>query len=259
MKKIFLFAGIIIVLTAGGFYFYSGFVSPGPVSNPSDIKNKEEISKEESLKEDKSEPANPENGISDYEGRSSVGKNCDLGAYGLDCAVTRYLEENIAWTVKNGVDFCSYEPMNGLAENTLYLYAACQEFYVSNGKIYEASGTLVPVKLTRKDAGFSHWMPRDGSLNDKDMRENFPAQYLPAERKSDYQKLMVMNRERAQIYFNSDFDYRIEAVLEQACRRDADCETPGKYQLMSTCPFVSKCLNAKCAVICPTFHELTSN
>lgn len=46
--------------------------------------------------------------------------------------------------------------------------------------------------------------------------------------------------------------YTIEKVLEVSCQKDGDCETPVEYLLQSRCPFKSKCLDNKCAVVCPS-------
>ncbi len=48
-------------------------------------------------------------------------------------------------------------------------------------------------------------------------------------------------------------DYKIEKVLGNACMKDTDCETPAEYMVQSRCPFASKCVVGKCAVICPAF------
>jgi len=50
--------------------------------------------------------------------------------------------------------------------------------------------------------------------------------------------------------------YTIEEVLETSCVKVSDCLTPGEYLVQSRCPFVSLCLNSKCAVVCPSFKEL---
>lgn len=45
--------------------------------------------------------------------------------------------------------------------------------------------------------------------------------------------------------------YDIEKVLETVCTKNSDCETPAEYLVQSRCPFVSLCLENKCAVVCP--------
>jgi len=189
-----------------------------------------------------------------HQGRSGIGEVCDLSAYNLDCGIVKYLEENIAWTTqKKSVDFCAYELMNPSAdENPLYLYATCEEFYVAdNGKIYEASGTMVPVKLTKSGSAYTSWMPRDGSMNDEDMKANFPADYQPQNRKIGYEYLETVVRQRAEAYFNASFDYQVEKTLDQSCTQDIECTTPGEYLMMSRCRFISLCIDAKCTVVCP--------
>ncbi len=48
-------------------------------------------------------------------------------------------------------------------------------------------------------------------------------------------------------------DYQIEKTTDVACAVDSECVTPEEYLLMSRCPFTSKCIGGKCAVICPKF------
>jgi len=47
--------------------------------------------------------------------------------------------------------------------------------------------------------------------------------------------------------------YSIEKVLNIACTKVDDCETPGEYLIMSRCPFTSICLDNKCTVVCPSY------
>lgn len=51
--------------------------------------------------------------------------------------------------------------------------------------------------------------------------------------------------------------YNVEKVLEIACVRNDDCETPLEYLIQSRCPFVSLCLDNKCAVVCPGTESKT--
>jgi len=51
--------------------------------------------------------------------------------------------------------------------------------------------------------------------------------------------------------------YKVEKVLEIACVSNGDCETPGEYLIQSRCPFVSLCLENKCAVVCPGMESKT--
>ncbi len=53
----------------------------------------------------------------------------------------------------------------------------------------------------------------------------------------------------------SETDYQIEKVLDIDCQLDIDCITPGEYMMQSRCPFVSKCLENKCTVVCPNYIE----
>jgi len=48
--------------------------------------------------------------------------------------------------------------------------------------------------------------------------------------------------------------YYIEKPLEDvSCQVDGDCLLPLEYAVRSNCPYYSKCLENKCAVVCPDF------
>lgn len=46
-------------------------------------------------------------------------------------------------------------------------------------------------------------------------------------------------------------DFEVAEVLPLACEVDQDCKTPVDYLIRSNCPYESKCLDEKCAVVCP--------
>jgi len=46
-------------------------------------------------------------------------------------------------------------------------------------------------------------------------------------------------------------DYTIAKTTGERCSQDADCITPGEYLVLSHCPYTSKCIEGKCAVVCP--------
>jgi hypothetical protein len=48
-------------------------------------------------------------------------------------------------------------------------------------------------------------------------------------------------------------NYDVAEVTNVSCAIDNDCETPMTYLLRSSCPYTSKCLEEKCAVVCPKF------
>jgi hypothetical protein len=54
-------------------------------------------------------------------------------------------------------------------------------------------------------------------------------------------------------YTPESHGFYVEKVLEESCSSDDDCETPMDYLIRSSCPFTSKCLEGRCAVICPNF------
>ena len=48
-------------------------------------------------------------------------------------------------------------------------------------------------------------------------------------------------------------NYKIAEVSDIACQNDPECVTPGKYLMMSSCPYTSLCLKNKCTVVCPDY------
>ena len=186
---------------------------------------------------------------------------CVPESSGLDCRVTKYLEEKLSITSKGGLTFCSYEILGPQEKrHILHLYTLCQEFYLYEGKIYEGSGLSTPIVLTEsKEGNFSYWKPRDGSYFYKDVKEKFPPEILPKISNfsiTNYEKLELMNIEKAKDHFGADFNYEVEKILEQNCIKDYDCSTPGEYLVLSRCRFSSKCLEGKCAVICTHYQLL---
>jgi putative hemolysin len=51
--------------------------------------------------------------------------------------------------------------------------------------------------------------------------------------------------------------YRIAEIMNDTCTIDNDCATPGRYMIMSSCPYTSKCLEGKCTVVCPLYNGTT--
>jgi len=50
-------------------------------------------------------------------------------------------------------------------------------------------------------------------------------------------------------------NYEVEKITGEMCQQDKDCKTPGEYLVQSRCPFISICLENKCAVVCPGHDE----
>ncbi len=50
-------------------------------------------------------------------------------------------------------------------------------------------------------------------------------------------------------------NYQVEKITGEACAGHSNCMVPGEYAAQSRCPFVSLCLENKCAVVCPSFRE----
>lgn len=190
--------------------------------------------------------------------RDTAKKECDLEAYGMDCAITAYLEKNLGWLSKNGANFCSYEEFGASgAGQDRFLYAVCQEFYLFNGKIYMGSGVTIPLKLMVSGGIYSHWVPRDGSFFTSDVETMFPREFQKdAINYGNFDVLQKINIFRAERNFNASIDYSIIEILDQACVQSIDCATPERYLMLSSCQYASRCVNGRCAVICPEYYRI---
>ncbi|HOX29870.1 MAG TPA: hypothetical protein P5080_02770 [Candidatus Paceibacterota bacterium] len=187
--------------------------------------------------------------------KTPIPKTCDLSSYGLDCDIAEYLEKNLAWTVKNGVKFCSYEELGESKGKDRFLYAVCQEFYAEAGNIYIGSGISVPLKLIAANGVFSHWVPRDGSYYSQDIKMMFPKDLQEAAiNYANYEVLNKINTLRAEHYFNASIKYSVEKITDQGCFDDIDCLTPGEYLMRSNCQYTARCVQGKCAVVCPDYY-----
>jgi hypothetical protein len=182
-------------------------------------------------------------------------KTCDSSSYGLDCDIAEYLEKNLAWTAKNGVSFCSYEELGETKGKDRFLYAVCQEFYKEAGNIYLGSGIAVPLKLIATGGVYSHWVPRDGSYYSQDIQTMFPKDLREAAvNYANSEVLHKINILRAEHYFDATIEYSVEKVMDQDCADDIDCITPGEYLLRSNCQYAARCVQGKCAVVCPDYY-----
>lgn len=52
-------------------------------------------------------------------------------------------------------------------------------------------------------------------------------------------------------------EYKVVEMTEVSCKTDTECVTPNDYLILSVCPYTSKCIQEKCAVICPAPFEAT--
>ena len=52
-------------------------------------------------------------------------------------------------------------------------------------------------------------------------------------------------------------NYQIAKIMETSCKKDAECKTPMDYMIISSCPYISICLERKCTVICPEYPGKT--
>ncbi|MCU0652717.1 MAG: hypothetical protein MUD10_00460 [Candidatus Pacebacteria bacterium] len=187
---------------------------------------------------------------------------CGAAAYGMDCKVTGYLENNLVKPLKDGQVFCSYDKISEVevsgsdaASDLVYLKYQCQEFYSAAGFIYEGSGQAGPAKVIISvnktgEVSMSHWLPRDGGYFTADVGAEFPEDIQPEALSPVKESLAQINRERAQSALKAQFDFSVEKNTEAACSYDFECVTPGEYLMMSRCPFTSKCIGGKCAVVC---------
>jgi hypothetical protein len=210
-----------------------------------------------------------------------------LKDYSLDCKITKFLEENLAWTNnKEGMDFCAYTLL-GEKDDKIYLKAFCEEFYVSREKkvcpdekslndcfisktkegcsacknetieprIVSGSGVSIPVRLTKSGDSYILWTPRDGSLYDKDIKAEFPSDIISllSNTKRNLESISV---ERAEIYFNTNAVFNSKKILDQSCQYSVDCgEVPGEFAVLSNCPHTMKCIAQKCNVGCYDFID----
>jgi len=46
-------------------------------------------------------------------------------------------------------------------------------------------------------------------------------------------------------------DYTVAELSDESCSLDRECTTPESYLIRSVCPYTSKCIQNRCAVICP--------
>jgi len=52
-------------------------------------------------------------------------------------------------------------------------------------------------------------------------------------------------------------NYRVAEVSNISCKKSIDCTTPGRYLMMSSCPYTSLCIKDKCNVVCPEYKAPT--
>lgn len=177
---------------------------------------------------------------------------CDAEAYGMDCRIVEHLEDKLAFVSRGGIAFCSYHLFGPEENGVLYLHAVCEERYTDDGRLRTGAGLSVPVRLTRRaDGSFLHWVPGDGRAFSVDMKANFPEAYRVADSAVNVYRLTSVNGERAERAMQAEAGYSIEKVTDRPCVNVLDCETPVEFMFQSRCPFASKCIEGKCAVICP--------
>lgn len=104
----------------------------------------------------------------------------------LENGIVRYLltQNTFSWNTTEGSHhFCGIENLRpGNELFPVYIWVYCAEYGFKNGQLETLSGTSLPAKidypneLSYYDLGrFLHEIPRDGSLNDDDIKRIFPA------------------------------------------------------------------------------------
>ncbi|MFA5178543.1 MAG: hypothetical protein WC427_03220 [Candidatus Paceibacterota bacterium] len=204
----------------------------------------------------------------------------------FDIKIIDFLKQNLAWkNNSNAQIFCAYEHL-GETENEIYLKVLCESFYVHNKeticpdsetgnqcfvyqkcenceiktidpRLIQDSGISIPVKLVKKDNYFEMFIPSDGSLYDKTLREIFPAEIIEKMRfdKIDLQDIIISQAEK---YFQTKAFFEIFEKTDYACEKNSDCsDKVGDYALLSKCPAKAICLEKKCTIGCYDFinHE----
>ncbi|MBN2014761.1 MAG: DUF333 domain-containing protein [Candidatus Altiarchaeota archaeon] len=51
-------------------------------------------------------------------------------------------------------------------------------------------------------------------------------------------------------------EYEVAEFTRNPCNQDSDCVTPGRYLMLSHCPYTSKCIDGRCTVICPSPYRI---
>lgn len=70
-----------------------------------------------------------------------------------------------------------------------------------------------------------------------------------------WNRYMEHKIERGLMDVRSPENYSVAEMSNASCSADTDCSTPMDYMIRSNCPYTSKCIENKCAVICPAPFE----
>jgi hypothetical protein len=131
----------------------------------------------------------------------------------------------------------------------------CKITQLKKPYLKESAGTSVPTILKNKGKAISHWIPRDGSFYNIDLKNNFPEPYRKALNSISTGKLSSINLDRAESYFSMNAKYEIAEIQEQSCKKTTDCpDMPFEYLLKSNCHYKTHCIKNKCSIICPDYH-----
>jgi hypothetical protein len=218
--------------------------------------------------------------------------DCNTKTSKMDCEVLAFIEAELPWvTEDSSANFCAYTLL-GKQGSSMYLQAACGEYYVQDEKIVcpnsetqsqcfmskgaktqdcascvtekvepylaQGSGVSIPVIITNQNGGMSLWQPRDGALYSKDMEEFFPQDMRDALSEVDGGELQAIVVERAEAYFGVRVRFTVSGETGEVCTTYTDCgQLPFEYAARSNCPHTMKCLQNSCVAGCYDFSDQT--
>ena len=216
---------------------------------------------------------------------------CPAEAFGQDCAIIEFLEEELAWTnMDSGKAFCAYTVL-GQVVGDMYLEAFCEEYYVQDERVVcpdiesqqdcfqaknlesspcrekcevekvdkylvTSSGIATPLKLSRVGDTYELWTPRDGSLYSSDLQAKFPKEIYKKIDDVDRGALESQIIDRAEEHFSTKASFQVLGEMDKGCSQYTDCGIlPFEYAARSNCPHTVKCLEGRCVAGCYDFSD----
>ncbi|MFH0892088.1 MAG: hypothetical protein V1867_04895 [Candidatus Falkowbacteria bacterium] len=95
--------------------------------------------------------------------------------------------------------------------------------------------------LERLEPGFSVRMPRDGAGDSE-----AGALTRGYDRELNAEAVLIATNDLL-----GKENYAVAELRDETCSGHQDCETPFEYLIRSSCPYDSRCLEGRCAVVCP--------
>ncbi len=100
----------------------------------------------------------------------------------LDLVIKDYLPENIISPSSGGKVFCAYDWLGSDTKNDktyVYAWVVCSEYYLTEGKIEEGTGTSLPVVLVTVKSNSGYQInelkkPNDGTYYAQSIKNIFP-------------------------------------------------------------------------------------